>query len=53
MIYDLTTLKRKKVIASTELKKENKEFISIAFSAKNEKLLVTLTNIPQQNVYIW
>ena len=53
IIYDLQTLKRKKVIASTELKKENKEFISIAFSAKNEKQIVTLTGIPQQNVYIW
>jgi hypothetical protein len=54
-IYDLKhpQFKRKKFISSNELKKENKEFISIAFCPKNEKLLVTLTNIPQQNVYIW
>ena len=54
-IYDLhhPLLKRKKVIASTEIKKENKEFISINFSAKNEKYLITLTNSPSQNVFIW
>jgi hypothetical protein len=45
IIYDLQTLKRKKVIASSEFNKEIKEFISIAFSAKNEKQLVTLTNV--------
>lgn len=54
-IYDLhhPQLKRKKFIASSELKKENKEYISIAFCPKNEKLLVTLTNVPHQNVYVW
>ena len=54
-IYDLhhPLLKRKKVIASTEIKKENKEFISINFSAKNEKYLITMTNSPSQNVFIW
>jgi hypothetical protein len=47
MIYDAKTLKRKKVIVSTtELKKENKEYISVAFSPKNDKLIATLTNIP-------
>lgn len=47
MIYDTKTLKRKKVIVSTtELKKENKEYISVAFSPKNDKLIATLTNIP-------
>lgn len=47
-VYDLThpQLKRKKFIASSELKKENKEYISIAFCPKNEKLLVTLTGTP-------
>jgi len=53
VIYDLTTLKRKKVIASSELKKEAKEFICCAFSPKNEKMLVTLTNIPSQYFHIW
>ena len=44
IIYDLQTLKRKKIIASGECNAA--EFCSIAFSAKNDKLLVTLTTEP-------
>lgn len=44
-IYNMNSLKRYKIIASTEISKQ-KEFISMAFCPKNEKLLVTLTNEP-------
>lgn len=32
---------------------KQKEFISMAFCPKNEKLLATLTNEPQQAVFLW
>ena len=48
----MNTLKRYKIIASTEISKQ-KEFISMAFCPKNEKLLATLTNEPQQAVFLW
>ena len=51
-IYNMNSLKRYKIIASTEINKQ-KEFISMAFCPKNEKLLVTLTNEPQQAVFLW
>ena len=51
VIYNMNTLKRYKIIASTETKA--KEFISMAFCPKNEKLLATLTNEPQQAVFLW
>ena len=48
IVYDISRSvpKRMKVIASSEIRRENKEYISIAFSPKNEKMLVTLTNNP-------
>ena len=51
-IYDTTTLKRKKVLVSDWLSKQE-EFISIAFAPTKEQLLVTLTNEPEQMVVIW
>jgi hypothetical protein len=53
IIYEYPSLKRKKIIASADIKKENKEFVSIAFSPKDERKLVTLTNIPNQHVFVW
>jgi len=56
-IYDLQTLKRRKLLASTEIK--DKSYCSIAFSQTNmEKMLVTLTekSTPEQTdqtVYVW
>lgn len=52
-IYDLQTLKRKKVITSHDILRDRKEFVSIAFAPKNEKLLVTLTAAPSQWIHIW
>lgn len=46
LVYDLQTLKRKKVIASTDFRRECKEFINLNFSAKNERMLISITNIP-------
>lgn len=41
IVYDLTTLKRRKVLTSTDY--NSREFISVAFAATNEKsLLCTL-----------
>lgn len=53
IIYDLQTLKRKKVIASQDIKRDSKEFICISFASKNEKLLVTLTSTPVQYIHVW
>jgi len=46
-IYDLQhpQLKRKKFISSKDHQSLHKEYISIAFCPKNEKLIVTLTNL--------
>jgi hypothetical protein len=43
-VYDLQTLKRRKLIASTEIK--NQSYVSLSFSASsnNEKMLVALTD---------
>lgn len=51
-IYNTQTLKRYKIICSLEISKQ-KEFISMAFCPKNEKLLATLSNEPQQEVHLW
>lgn len=47
VIYDLQTLKRKKVLAMNEVSRGGCSFSSIAFSPKNEKMLVTLTDEEQ------
>ena len=49
---DAKTLKKRKIICSTEIK-QHKSFVSMAFSPKNDKLLVTLSSEPDQMVYIW
>jgi len=43
-VYDLQTLKRRKLIASAEI--QNKSYISLGFSlsSNNEKLLVAMTD---------
>jgi hypothetical protein len=46
IIYDLQTLKRKKIIATNEVSTAGSSFSSIAFSPKNDKMLVTLTDEP-------
>ena len=46
IVYDLATLKRRKVLTSTDY--NAREFISVAFSASNEKsLLCTLVSTSQ------
>ena len=45
------TLKKKKIILSQDI--QQKSFVSMAFSPKNEKQLVTLTSEPDQHVHIW
>ena len=49
---DAKTLKKRKIICSTEIK-QHKSFVSMAFCPKNEKLLATLSSEPDQMVYIW
>ncbi len=52
IVYDLSTLKRKKVLTSVDY--SSKEFISVAFSTQNEKsLLVTLTGEPDWMLILW
>lgn len=51
-IYDLHTLKRKKIITSTEY--QSKQFLSLAFAPSAERsLLVTLTSEPNIQVIVW
>ena len=49
---DAKTLKKRKIICSTEIK-QHKSFVSMAFCPLNDKLLVTLSSEPEQTVYIW
>ena len=50
-VYDVNTLKRKKILTSNEC--QAKEFVSVNFAPSNEKsMLVTLTSEPYQ-VIIW
>lgn len=51
-VYNTQTLKKYKILVSLEIDKQ-KEYISMAFCPKNEKLLVCLTNEPQQQVIVW
>ena len=52
-VYDLFTLKRKKIITSTDY--QSKQFLSLAFAPSAERsLLVTLTSEPNMIiVWIW
>ena len=43
---DPKTLKKRKIICSTEIK-QHKSFVSMAFCPKNDKLLVTLSSEPE------
>ena len=43
---DAKTLKKRKVICSTEIK-SHKSFVSMAFCPQNDKLLVTLSSEPE------
>jgi len=50
-VYDTGTLKRKKILTSSEC--QAKEFVSVNFAPSNEKsMLVTLTSEPYQ-IIIW
>ena len=52
LIYDLGTMKRRKVLSSTDY--STREFISVAFSPQNEKsLLITLTGEPDWMLILW
>ena len=51
-VFDMTTLKRRKVLTSTEFSAQ--EFVSVNFAPSNEKsMLVTLTSEPDYMVIIW
>jgi hypothetical protein len=43
-VYDLQTLKRRKLIASTEIKNASYISIGFSFSSNNEKMLVAMTD---------
>jgi hypothetical protein len=50
-VYDMSTLKRKKILTSTDC--SSKEFLSVNFAPTNEKsMLVTLTSEPY-HVILW
>jgi len=50
-VYDVTTLKRRKILTSNDY--TSKEFVSVNFAPSNEKsMLVTLTSEPYQ-VSLW
>ena len=51
-VFDVTTLKRRKILTSTDY--NSKEFVSVNFAPSNEKsLLVTLTAEPDIKVILW
>jgi len=51
-VFDMTTMKRRKVLTSTEFSAQ--EFVSVNFAPSNEKsMLVTLTSEPDFMVIIW
>jgi len=51
-VFDVTTLKRRKILTSTDY--TSKEFVSVNFAPSNEKsLLVTLTAEPDIKVILW
>jgi WD40 repeat protein len=51
-VYDLHTMKRKRIITSAEY--QSKSFLSLAFAPSSEKSnLVTLTSEPDMKIIIW
>jgi cilia- and flagella-associated protein 57 len=51
-VYDVQTLKRRKILTSTDY--NSKEFVSVNFAPTAEKtLLVTLTAEPDIKVILW
>lgn len=51
-VFDVNTLKRRKILTSTEY--QSKEFVSVNFAASNEKsLLATLSGEPDIRVILW
>jgi hypothetical protein len=51
-VYDVATLKRRKILTSTDY--NSKEFVSANFAPSNEKsMLATLTAEPDIRVIIW
>ena len=52
LVYDVTTMKRRKVLTSTDY--NSREFVSVAFAPTNEKsLLATLTGEQDIRVILW
>ena len=49
---DAKILKRRKYICSMEIN-QHKSFISMAFCPLNDKILATLSSVPDQKVYLW
>ena len=51
-VYDLHTMKRKRIITSSDY--QSKSFLSLAFAPSAEKsLLVTLTSEPEMRIIVW
>ena len=51
-VFDVSTLKRRKILTSTDY--SSKEFVSVNFAPSNEKsMLVTLTSEPDIKVILW
>lgn len=51
-VFDMTTLKRKKILTSTDY--ASREFVSVNFAPSNERsMLVTLTSEPDIKIIIW
>lgn len=51
-VFDVNTLKRRKILTSTDY--NSKEFVSVNFAPSNEKsMLVTLTSEPDIRVILW